>query len=1059
MAQVAVTQEAPEERQEKRLGGVTPVPAFDALRKQVDNRIPDEAVRALLLEKPNTALIARANSVAEGINKASGDMCFEALKNRAVASLFAKNPDNFLAIAQIAQHDASPAFKALANPVIAEAYEKNAGKVIGSFGTVFKAFKNGSYDAFDVLSNDSIAGMFVENAERLAGLYGKLDKELGFESGYALGCLKNDAVARSFADNPEKIIGALGEIYKSGYGQGMFISGALGKDSIAGKFAEAPEAVAGQFEKIISAAGRDNIFPVFTALSKDEIAGLFVSNPERLIGAFSKIAGLGKAGSFSAFKSLENGTLAKLFAENPERMADAFNELASAGEGGTSAFWSIGKPRVAEFFVNSPKELIRLSVKVGGEAENAFKCLENPAIAGMFSKRPDELINAFGQIASMGHDVSLYAFGQLSDIDGIARMFSANPGKVVEAFGQIAKNAGNGYADAFNALRRESITKMFERDTEGLMRAYKGLADALGENSTHAFKLLWNDNIARTFTEKPDGAIGALKEIAHGAGEENAPYALSALGNARLAKMFATDTDRVVKAFMEIAEATGEGSGDAFSALGKEVTETVMGKQGNDRMSQLFVSDTDTVVGAFRGLAQATGKNKGHAFGTLYLERIAEKFVKYAENPAYQEKLLAAIFSEGSAAIETGRPIDDLHESPAARAAYIKSLSAAQVIGLLCSDPGYFFTSSNHMLFDMLRNDIANSGGAESALAYLEKKYDLDSGQMANLVFRAVNYGRLLGAPNSVFGPADTARLAGILLGGIRKNEYDFKYYYLLANSVRNVAAYFPGMEKDINAELAKAEKGSDKRNALTAIKYLIRPEGVDAGARSELQKLNEKAVYKRSDYAVDGKVRVLQVFSKKDTEKDHWPLTKDWFRQKYGKPVSDDGKEIVYEGKGARVVLYMGDDEKENTDYARQWVGATNNGIITFRGHSYSLEHNMPYDVFGNTKGKYIFIPGSCGSAGSVPQYMNKNPKTDLRHFSNTSTGRGQVTNAIVDILLDTAVTTRFPELLRANERKIRANGGDLESINSIRVWCEGELLTNYVISRQEKKADGGQP
>jgi hypothetical protein len=1052
-----------ENRQNARFGGVTPVPvSFDALRKQVNKLIPDEAVKALAAEKPDGAKIARVNAAAAGINKAAGEIVFDAFKNEAVARLFAGNPDNFRAIADAAKYSSKQAFDALANPAIRSAYEKDPKKVIGSFGAIAKNFGEfGGQSAFGALSSNAIADMFVHEPERLAGLFGDMEKRLGeSSSGYAFGYLKNDAVARSFAREPEKIVGALEKISGAvGNGsEGMFVFDALENGIIAKKFAEKPDEVAEHIAKTIKVVGRDNVFPAFTALKNDENAGLFAHEPERMMEAFKKIAAIHGQGSFFAFKSLGNKTLSKLFSAEPEKMADAFNEFANAGEWAAGAFPSFEKPRVAEFFLKNPKGIIELTRETGKEAEHALGALENGEIADMFEKNPGKIIDAFAKIAKLPEQTLFYAYRML-EVETVAGFFVSDPDKAVAAFGQIAEIAGNGYPEAFNALRIKSVSKMLAENTEGFIAALRGLAEATGENRRHAFELLHNEKIGGLFAENPEKLAGALGSIAKDAGS-GAENALISMEHEKIGGMFASDPDRVVNAFREISQAAGKGAEGAFYALHKKNDVIIINSENGPKepIAELFVSDTDKAVGAFRDLAKATGENSAHAMGTLSNGRIADKFVRFANDRNYQERLLAAIFSDGNAAIESGRPIDDLHESAAARAAYIKSLSPAQVIGLLCSDPGYFFTSSNHLLFDRLKKDIGGSAGPAGTLAYLKNRYDLDDGQLTNMVFRAANYGRLLGAPNAVFGPSDTKSLGDILLGGIRKEGYDSGYYYLLANAVRNVSTYFPEMIRTVNSALEKEKQVSDRFNALTAIKYLIRPESVDAKTRSELQKLNEKSIYKRSDYAVDGKVQVLQVFCRKDTEKDHWPLTQKWFRSRYGAPVSDDGKEVVYEGKGARVVLYMGDDEKENVEYAKNWIGANSSGIITFRGHSFSLYRNMPYDVFGNRKGKFIFIPGSCGSSGSVPLYMIKNPETDLRHFSNTSTGRGQVTNAIVDLLLDTSVATRFPELLRANERKIRANGGDLESINSIRVWCEGELLTNFVISRQEKKDEGRQ-
>ncbi|MFH0799284.1 MAG: hypothetical protein V2A66_03785 [Pseudomonadota bacterium] len=115
----------------------------------------------------------------------------------------------------------------------------------------------------------------------------------------------------------------------------------------------------------------------------------------------------------------------------------------------------------------------------------------------------------------------------------------------------------------------------------------------------------------------------------------------------------------------------------------------------------------------------------------------------------------------------------------------------------------------------------------------------------------------------------------------------------------------------------------------------------------------------------------------------------------------------------------------------------------MTFRGHSFSLGNSFPSDIFGNKASHVLFIPGSCGSSGSTADYIQKNPRTDLRFFANTSTGKGQVTNAILDALIATRSKTRFSAVLQKASKAIDSNGGD---INTIKAWSNGEALLAYV-------------
>jgi hypothetical protein len=138
-----------------------------------------------------------------------------------------------------------------------------------------------------------------------------------------------------------------------------------------------------------------------------------------------------------------------------------------------------------------------------------------------------------------------------------------------------------------------------------------------------------------------------------------------------------------------------------------------------------------------------------------------------------------------------------------------------------------------------------------------------------------------------------------------------------------------------------------------------------------------------------------------------------------------------------------MGKTEQENIDFARKWIATHEKGIVTFRGHSISLFGNMPTNIFGNKDGEYVFIPGSCGSASSILEYVYGNPNTDLRTLSYISTGYGNVTNALVLMLLGQQTPVEFASLLQNNAGKIQAAGGDA---NLIRIWKPGEGLLNYI-------------
>jgi hypothetical protein len=109
---------------------------------------------------------------------------------------------------------------------------------------------------------------------------------------------------------------------------------------------------------------------------------------------------------------------------------------------------------------------------------------------------------------------------------------------------------------------------------------------------------------------------------------------------------------------------------------------------------------------------------------------------------------------------------------------------------------------------------------------------------------------------------------------------------------------------------------------------------------------------------------------------------------------------------------------------------------VLTFRGHSFSLEANMPTDIFGNSPNAHIlFIPGSCGSSGSVPLYLSSNPETDIDFVANTSTGKGQVTNALIDMFILAAASAQkdgYVKLINRYSSMIVAQDGDPKTLKA---------------------------
>ena len=412
-----------------------------------------------------------------------------------------------------------------------------------------------------------------------------------------------------------------------------------------------------------------------------------------------------------------------------------------------------------------------------------------------------------------------------------------------------------------------------------------------------------------------------------------------------------------------------------------------------------------------------------------------------------ESTILAGISLYDAAAIELGRPLDDLRGDEAGRTKYLEGLSSPEKLGLLCSDPSFFDASSNKLLLKWL---VQN--GKSSDMQKLKEKYSLTDTQAANLAFRILNNGLVDDFIPAQSREHDTGVFLAALMGtqaaknGIYGDSFNPRYFYVLANSAEKISARFPWLADVIKRRrerlggTAGSQDTEKIRHALTYAHYLITKKTNDY----ELARFGaERAAFNPRNYMVGGKVAVVQVFDKDDTGNTHWHMSNTWFGAKYGKPRTGRSGELIYETGNLRLVHFMGATKAANQKFVRSWVAEHDASIITLRADVLHLEENMPYDVFGNRAGRYLFINGVCGGAASDSSYVAGNPNTALDIISYSSTGRGQVTNTLLELLLDRAGPAPYQEIVDAGRGKIVAMGGNQFTIMTP---SAGQGLLSYV-------------
>ncbi|MBN2122250.1 hypothetical protein JW721_04320 [Candidatus Micrarchaeota archaeon] len=662
-----------------------------------------------------------------------------------------------------------------------------------------------------------------------------------------------------------------------------------------------------------------------------------------------------------------------------------------------------------------------------------------------------------GKAAGHWADEALSALGNAD----VARLFVAH----TDAFVEIAIAAQSNTEDAFEAIGEAK--EFFHKDSG----AFVEIAKACGKQANWAFEAMKEPKVERALREHRSAFVEVAKAMREDGGSMEIGDALTVLSGSKLQELLEKHEDELVGVAREVGEAAPEAFRlfenawmmEVFRMNPQDFTKTLLtikricmkgtravlgGIRSNDELREMFARKPETIISALLDVAEQV--KSARAFQSMWDLGVSRKFAEYCHGKGKLENLVISMLSENPAASDLGAPLDELHDDTPKRMEYLNSLSDMQVFTLLLSDPKNFYTSTNHLLFDRLKAGIGKKG-----VGYLLKRYNLlGTKECSNLVLRAVNYDRFYGRKNSLFTEKEAVEVIDSVLWPLKKDFFNGGDFFLMANAVHKIkglpsAKYKLGLRfRDKLRKLGEA-KGYGEEKILSGIEYLLYElYGEEAPLIkehfAEVRKLGENAYFDPALYTKDGKLQILQVFDKEDTGSDHYPASKRWFA-KYGKPKTGEGGELIYETPTARIVLFMGETKEENVKFVSRELKKNPNRIITFRGHSYSLGKNFPSGIFKGKKGHVLFIPGSCGSSGDIASYIEERGGTDLRFISNTATGRGQVTNSLVDLLIGSQGQEKatFGQIIEKGRKEIEKHGGDTEILQ---VWSPGEALLNYV-------------
>jgi len=481
---------------------------------------------------------------------------------------------------------------------------------------------------------------------------------------------------------------------------------------------------------------------------------------------------------------------------------------------------------------------------------------------------------------------------------------------------------------------------------------------------------------------------------------------------------------------------------------------------------------------------------------------------KVMNSPNFNGAMLQDEISN-SAFSELSRPLE-LLDTMEQRKEFVSLLTDYQVLGLLSLEtPDMYSPSSNHLLFDRLKEllDEENVSVDELLVKYnlidaftVNETYKIYTGK--NFLLRAILYDRFYGKENSLLSHDGVAALLPVLLEPLDSSDftanssyvygsypYFFNAYFLLLADGLDKIKGIPGVSNQVKLicerRLNEGIADDELRAGFEFILYLVDNDTklVSEEDKAFIRQLeNEKRIYDSGLYSNDGKITVLEVFSK-ETDEESWFLTQDWLNDYFGKKpvvVSDKGlvyenelgyenklvnaNELVYENDNAKVILFMSplseyaigrgkidngtEGDWETRNFIKRRIQETPNVILANMGSraSYWLRDKF-YFKLASPDSHVLFISNSERDPEFVSNFIRTNQGADFRLVTDSNPQDSRVANAVVQALLESDKKP-FKQVFADYGSLISENGGNADTIT---VSSNGELLFNYVLEQTE--------
>ena len=490
------------------------------------------------------------------------------LSNNKLLPLFARYPERFSEIAQLALRHTNAAFCALNADSLSELMKKDLEGLKKLFSDLISSASKFALPAavdstLFSLSNDNIARALMEKPTLLIAAFSQITETAGEFSPHVFSTISDKNISSLFAVDPNIILGTYSEAAKvSNREAAAIFLFELRHQRLFDMFKTDPKKLVSSFTDSAKACG-SNSAAIFYLLRRQKIAYVLEMNPESLINSIKVFVDAAAKSAEAVIPLVFNEQVEQRFIQDAGRLGKSFNQLmTAAGSGGSKAISLLGGESMLEKFLGNPEQVIGLFSKIaeatGEHADAAFQLLANPKMMAMLEKNSDNMVQTLGVIASLYGDSTPSMFRFLGK-EGLVGLFEQDPAKMVDFLIAIGKAAHGGTESTFAMFSNPKFIQGFALSPEQTMENLRKITDSAGPYAKDVFTLVAKDRFAQAITELVTGQHLAtcLVSLVNSSGKDT-PKVLKLFESDEFAKLFINDPYKEVQIVNHLRSFAGD---------------------------------------------------------------------------------------------------------------------------------------------------------------------------------------------------------------------------------------------------------------------------------------------------------------------------------------------------------------------------------------------------------------------------------------------------------------------------------------------------------------------